>query len=206
MSITVYTKTYDAPALDLREILRYAGIKNDAGASDEIFMMLRSCIGEIAGKLTYKVCYCELPVRQIGSDVEFSFARIHSASLAKNLTGCESVILFSATVGSQLDRAIAKYSSVSPTKALLLQAIGAERIESLCEAFCSDIKKEKRAQGYQMRPRFSAGYGDVALSLQKDIFAVLDCHKRIGLTLNESMLMSPSKSVTAFIGISANKE
>ena len=48
-------------------------------------------------------------------------------------------------------------------------------------------------------------YGDLPLEMQKDIFNVLDCSKRIGLTLNESLLMSPSKSVTAIIGISKDK-
>ena len=39
--------------------------------------------------------------------------------------------------------------------------------------------------------------------MQKDIFAALDCPRKISLSLNESLLMSPSKSVTAIIGISA---
>ena len=39
--------------------------------------------------------------------------------------------------------------------------------------------------------------------VQKDIFKVLDCERKIGLTLNESLLMSPSKSVTAIVGIAA---
>ncbi len=56
------------------------------------------------------------------------------------------------------------------------------------------------------RPRFSPGYGDLTLLAQKDIFAVLDCGKRIGLTLNDSLLMSPSKSVTAFVGIGGNQK
>jgi 5-methyltetrahydrofolate--homocysteine methyltransferase len=29
----------------------------------------------------------------------------------------------------------------------------------------------------------------------------LDCNRKIGLTLNDSLLMSPSKSVTALIGV-----
>lgn len=33
------------------------------------------------------------------------------------------------------------------------------------------------------------------------IFSLLDCPKRIGVTLGDTLLMSPSKSVTAFIGI-----
>lgn len=52
-----------------------------------------------------------------------------------------------------------------------------------------------------LRPRFSPGYGDLAIDAQKDIFALLDCERQIGLTLGDSLLMSPGKSVTAFAGI-----
>ncbi|MBQ5601557.1 MAG: Vitamin B12 dependent methionine synthase activation subunit, partial [Clostridia bacterium] len=71
-------------------------------------------------------------------------------------------------------------------------------IEALCDAFCADIKKEYNTG---LEPRFSPGYGDLPLSAQKNIFAVLDPERRIGLTLNSSLLMSPSKSVTAFVGL-----
>jgi len=91
---------------------------------------------------------------------------------------------------------IAKYGRISPVRALFFQAIGAERIESLCNAFCKDIKKD-----LNITPRFSPGFGDLPLELQKDIFFALQPHRNIGLTLNESLLMSPSKSVTAIIGI-----
>ena len=57
-----------------------------------------------------------------------------------------------------------------------------------------------------IRPRFSAGYGDLDVSFQKEIFGVLDCHKKIGLTLNDSMLMSPTKSVTAIVGIGPERK
>ena len=50
-------------------------------------------------------------------------------------------------------------------------------------------------------PGFSPGYGDLPLDLQREIFAALDCPKRIGVSLNESLLMSPSKSVSAIIGL-----
>lgn len=53
----------------------------------------------------------------------------------------------------------------------------------------------------RLKPRFSAGYGDLPLEVQKDIFRVLDCPRKIGLTLNDSLLMSPTKSVTAIVGI-----
>ena len=81
---------------------------------------------------------------------------------------------------------------------MIFQAIGTERIESLCDTFCGEYSKEKNVN---LKPRFSPGYGDLSLETQKDIFIILDCPRKIGVTLNESFLMSPSKSVTAFVGI-----
>ena len=95
-----------------------------------------------------------------------------------------------------VDRLIAKYNRISPSKALIFQAIGAERAESLCDLFCDEMKEK-----YSTNPRYSPGYGDLPLDIQRDIFAVLDCPRKIGLTLNDSLLMSPSKSVTAIIGV-----
>ena len=79
---------------------------------------------------------------------------------------------------------------------MIFQGIGAERIEALCDAFENMIKTDKK-----IVPRVSAGYGDIPLEMQRDIFAALDCPRKIGLTLNESLLMSPTKSVTAIIGV-----
>ena len=44
-------------------------------------------------------------------------------------------------------------------------------------------------------------YGDLPLDFQKDVFRILDTPKAIGLTLTDALLMMPSKSVTAIIGI-----
>ena len=80
----------------------------------------------------------------------------------------------------------------------MMQAVGAERVEALCDAFCEQFRREN---GVGLRPRFSPGYGDLPLAAQRELFALLDCPRKIGLTLNESLLMSPTKSVTAFAGI-----
>ena len=111
------------------------------------------------------------------------------------------MVLFGASIGIEIDRLIAKYSRVSPLKALVFQAIGAERIERLCDEFSRDIAKEKGLEGKTCRPRFSPGYGDLPIEMQREIFKVLDCQRKIGLTLNASMIMSPTKSVTAIIGV-----
>lgn len=183
----IITKIYKEPPFCEKEILRYAGCR---GEDKEVLSLIHSCVDEVRKKLSYKVCYGEFDI---------SSFHIKSEKLLKNLENCSQVVIFAATVGIEIDRIIAKYGRISPSKALVMQAIGAERIEALCDAFCKDLANKK---GMNMCPRFSPGYGDLPLVVQKDIFDILDCSKRIGLTLNDSLLMSPSKSVTAFVGFS----
>jgi len=194
----IHVQRYEAPPYDTAEILRYAGVR---GSSPETEALLRQCLPEADSVLTYQVCWTEFPVRSSGDQLDLGFAVTASKALARHLQNCESVILFAATVGIGLDRLIARYSRISPAKALLFQAIGAERIESLCEAFCLDIALHQKDFGNCITRRFSPGYGDLPLHLQQDIFRVLDCPRSIGLTLNDSLLMSPTKSVTALMGI-----
>ncbi|MBQ8861679.1 MAG: hypothetical protein IJ021_02940, partial [Clostridia bacterium] len=96
------------------------------------------------------------------------FTKTNSVHLRKNLSGCKNILLFSATVGLGIERLITRYSKVSPVKALIFQAIGAERIESLCEVFACDVQKECAESGLTVRPRFSPGYGDLPLEIQKE--------------------------------------
>lgn len=199
MTDAVYVKTYEAPPVCRREILRYAGGgKIEEG---EVSRLLDSCLEELAGKLRYRVCWRVFPVGRRGGMLDLSFAETSSQGLGKNLKDCGSAVLFAATVGLEIDRLIARYGRISPVRALLFEAIGSERIESLCDAFSEDMRKRAQAAGGDARPRFSPGYGDLPLALQRDIFRALDCARKIGLTLNDSLMMSPAKSVTAIIGI-----
>ena len=192
---TVYTKIYTAPPIDRREILRYLGARDDAPA---VAALVDECICEAEAALSYKVCFCEVDISHIGDALTLGTVKTNSTALEKNLSGCARATVFAATVGVSLDRLIARYSVSSPSKAVVLDAIGSERIEALCDEFCADIKRDTNV--VEIRPRFSPGYGDFPLDAQNDIFALLDCPRKIGLTLNKSLIMTPSKSVTAIIG------
>ena len=214
----VLTKSYEAPPMRESEILRYAGYKIGNKVTDEstdvasketvapeIRALLDECLREVSGKLEYKVCYCELPVNVQGKVCDLGSLQVTSKNLAHFMGDSQKTILFAATIGVGIDRLITRYSSLSPAKALMFQAIGAERIEALCDAFCGELlgsylEHKSQDSGVTKLRRFSPGYGDLPLETQKEIFAVLDCGKRIGLTLNDSLLMSPTKSVTAFVG------
>ena len=185
--------------IDRREALRYAGCPDTAQA--EVNALLDECIAELEPHIHGAVVSRRVPVEREGELLRIGIIETGSAKLGKNLTGCDSAILFAATVGMEIDRLIRKYTRVQPSKALMFQALGAERVEALCDAFEQGIAPELRAEGLSMRPRFSPGYGDFPLEYQKDFFKMLNCEKTVGVTLNESLLMSPSKSVTALIGL-----
>ena len=189
---------FEPPAWNVREIMRYARIR---GADDSYRKLLDECMREAEPALSYRVCYSILRVEHNGNNLHFGNIVTASQTISKAIRNADEVVLFAATVGAPFDLLIRKYSALSPAKALILQAIGAERVESLCDVFCTEINSTLSENGKRLTPRVSPGYGDIPLMMQKEIFALLDCPRKIGLTLDESLLMSPSKSVTALCGV-----
>jgi len=77
----------------------------------------------------------------------------------------------------------------------LLQELGREPLPE-------EIAKELSCEGWYLRPRFSPGYGDFDIRHQEKLLALLQADKKIGLTMTKSCMLTPTKSVTALIGIS----
>lgn len=205
---TVFVKKYrENEIIPTRtsEIWRYAGF---LGKQNEINGELKNTFEEvekeICGLFSYKACYRRMKITYENGEPLLPF-RTKSKALSKLLENCDEIIIFTATIGLELDRYIAKQQRISPVKALLANAYGAERIENLCDTFCEDIKNQLQSENKFITRRFSPGYGDFPLESQKEMFALLDPNRQIGVSLNESLLMSPSKSVTAIMGIKSEK-
>ena len=62
------------------------------------------------------------------------------------------------------------------------------------------MREEKEKEGFRTNFRFCPGYGDLPLKTNADILAVLDAAKKIGLTVTESGLLLPVKSI---VGVTA---
>lgn len=187
--------------INKNEVWRYSGYMGLTDNIDEqIQNLLDEVIDELRGKLSYRVCFRRLNISFEKGELTIPFST-SSKDLAKCLKGCNEVIIFAATIGLEIDRYIAKYQRFSPTKALLIQALGAERVEKLCDVFCAEYKKQAESEKMFTTKRYSPGYGDLPLEAQKDVFRLLDCNKYIGISLGNSLLMTPSKSVTAIFGL-----
>ena len=75
-------------------------------------------------------------------------------------------------------------------------------MEEFCDKVQNEVAEQLQQQGKYIRPRFSPGYGDFSISHQKDFISLLDTPKKIGLSMTETYMLTPTKSVTAVIGIS----
>ena len=105
------------------------------------------------------------------------------------------------------DRLRERYTVLGRTSgAVVVQAAGTALIETWCDEVCEMIRREAAPDGFTLRPRFSPGYGDFPLSWQTELFRILQVSRHTGIMLTGSLMMMPSKSVTALIGLSRSEE
>jgi hypothetical protein len=121
-------------------------------------------------------------------------------TLSAHLEGCRDVYLVCGTLGTRFDALLRRVSATSGADALIVQAIGTAAIERLMDSVEDEISGEL-TDGETLTSRYSPGYGDFPLSAQRTILSLLDSSKKVGVSLTDTMLMVPSKSVSAVIGV-----
>ena len=183
---------------DFAETARYLGYNKLSLPDEQISQLINESISELFEVLMPQSVYEFFELESVSPFIQFADVKINSVDLGRNLSGCTKVALLAATIGPQVDSVIRRQQSVNPAKAAVMQAAGAMYIEKFVDLVNDEIKSAA-GDGLFFKPRYSPGFGDVLLEVQKDFFRLLPC-TRIGLTLMDSLIMSPEKSVTAFVG------
>lgn len=111
------------------------------------------------------------------------------------------VIFLCGTLGAAFDAWQRKLAAMSAADAYLAQLIGLDAVEKLMDELERKAKSEVEVEGKRLMPRRSPGYGDLPLVLSREIIALLDATKKIGVSITDSNLLVPSKSVTALCEI-----
>ncbi|MGN1166185.1 MAG: Vitamin B12 dependent methionine synthase activation subunit [Lachnospiraceae bacterium] len=190
----------------VKEAVRYLGYgRHDA--DEKTLNLITDAFSELEAvsekRMTYRIF--EMSVAEDESII-IENMKIHSKNLSKNLKGCEQVILLGATLGIKVDLLMKRYSYTDMARVVVLQACAAAMLEEYLDERQMKLSKEMEKEGFYLRPRFSPGYGDFSILHQKDILSMTDAAKKIGLTMTDSSMLTPVKSVTALIGLSRKKE
>lgn len=177
--------------VDFREI--WARLGGIGSVSEE---KIRAVIAEIGAEASPAFLADDISVRvNNGICISADELMIASADFAKIAGGCSRVMMIAATLGAGVDRLIHKKSALSVAEGFIFDAVASAMAEGLV-----DLAEIRSTSGYEHTKRFSPGYGDMPLSLQGEIIRLLD-GRRLGITLSESGMMIPRKTVTALIGM-----
>lgn len=184
--------------IPFEKVCRYLGLGKTSPETQLQEQILKS-IDEFKKEVSYKACFREVLCRETssGTDLEIFFAP--GQRLKKALSGCDKAIIFAATTGLGAEMSRRRAAVNSSLQALLLDAVGTTAIESFCDRLCALWKEEY--EGYFLRPRFSPGYGDLPIEIQAKLLDSLEATSHTGISLTESFLMIPQKSVTAIVGL-----
>lgn len=182
------------------EVLRYLGV--NSSVEENINNLIDEMIEEIKKIIRFKFTYkiFKIQVKENRVILENCKLDFSGNSINDHLRYSDKCALFAATLGSEVDRKINYYEKLDMTKALVLDACATAAIEEGCDFIEEKIKKNAQKEGREITYRFSPGYGDLSLDIQKGFLQLLDEYKNLGLTVSSHSILIPRKSVTAIIG------
>ena len=192
---------YNAPLgkIDPRETRRYAGLIKAKNFDEKLIAdACEDALLLAAPRGIWQVYDYDCKGQEIASSPP---CKIIGKKIGEHLARCDKVVLLSATVGEEIEEAVTRrFREGEYASSLLLDAAATTAVEQLADAMEKAIAPKAAAKGYAMRWRFSPGYGDWPLEQQPDILR-LSGGEKIGVSLSESLMLIPRKSITAVIGL-----
>ena len=185
---------YPELRFDLSDALRFLGVKN--GGDDVTVSLINSVFEEIKSVAEVKIFSAKDRTIHLNQGINCFSRCFLSKNFADRMVSATTIILLGATLGQSVDRLIKRYSLTNSARSAVMQAVSGSVVDCLIDDVEKEIKKDN-----EVVFRYSVGYGDFDLSYQKDCLEILEAQKTLGITLSDGYIMSPSKSVTAFIGV-----
>lgn len=184
--------------LDPAEVRRYAGLQDaQAFPADYVRQACQDVqiLAEPQG--VYHVYAYDAATATIQCEVPL---RLEGRAIARHLQYAEKVYVMAVTIGEEVERKSTKlFAEGAYTLGLLVDAAATTAVEEVANQLNEWICREARRQGYMTTWRFSPGYGDWPLTAQA---GVANCAgaAQIGLSVTETHMLFPRKSITAIIG------
>jgi len=182
--------------LDIKnETLHYLGYTGQSLTAEED-RQIDDAIAEVIEVARPKTVHRVFPLSReeeklsVPADLDLNYSSLHEL-----LADVGEVLILAATLGLELDRRLRYYARTDASRLVIMDAAASAWVERVCD----ELQEALPFDPYTFR--FSPGYGDVPLLLQKQIVRVLETQKRIGMTLTQSLLMIPQKSITGIVGI-----
>lgn len=187
--------------IDKNEVLRYLGHRGQEFSKEidiKIDFLTDNAYSVCSPKSVWGIFEPEFSDKVYLKGTNLAF---EGKDIFNHLKGAKKVAVLGATLGINAEREILKFQQFDMVSAVIADAVFDAYIESLADSTEAEIESFAKKQNLYINWRFSPGYGDFPIETQKGISDVLNLSKTIGLTVTESNLLIPRKSVTAVIGL-----
>lgn len=185
------------------EVLRYLGYRGqsvDAALDERIDALIARCVEVSEPAWTFRVfpiAFEEDGIHLVGTNLVLTGQSIRSHLAESTLCA-----VMAATAGIANERELRRLSLLNGLDGMVFDAAGSALAEAAADACNASIVAYAHERGLHTTWRFSPGYGDLPLDLQPEIARVLELEKRLGISVTDSLMLIPAKSVTAFVGLS----
>ncbi|MBE6588476.1 MAG: hypothetical protein E7647_08730 [Ruminococcaceae bacterium] len=151
---------------------------------------------ELIRNIDCKMAAVRLPVNREGNVIRIGDMEVESNNLSYALGDSGEAFVFAVTLGMGVERMLTRLSKTGVSAHFIADALSSAFAEA-----AADRAQEILDRKAKTKKRFSPGYGDLPLEIQPKILEALKAEKLLGITLTDTLLMKPQKSITAIVGI-----
>ncbi len=184
--------------IPIDEVLRYLGAAGkDPGP---LLPLAEDCARELLGlarpRWIWRAFGCQETLEGVRLDCGLL---LPGEDLRRHLSGCREAVLLAATLSQGVDALLRRTQLCDLSRSLVLESCATAAIEEVCNRGEAVIRESY--PGRSLTSRYSPGYGDLPVTLQGELLALLDAPRQLGLCATGSSILTPRKSVTAVIGV-----
>ena len=186
-------------SIDKAETLRYAGLRDKRSFSDEL---VQKACNEALLLATPKASW-NIYKYDASSGTVFAAPpyKLSGENITSHLENSTEVAVIAVTIGKDLEDSLTGiFNSGQYTHGLLLDAAGTAAVEDAADTVSNLIAEQAKRNGLSAVSRFSPGYGDWDIKDQQKILQLAG-GETINITVTETSMLVPRKSITAIIGL-----
>ncbi len=206
---------YDIASVDRGEVLRYLGYAGqaiDPELDARIDQVIARCLETCHASGTWRVF--DVDAEKCGERPDGTRAvalkgaslELLGNSIADHMEGAAAVGVMAVTVGMGVEAELRRLSLTNPVDQLIFDAAATTAVERAADACEARLVAYAHERSLYTNFRFSPGYGDMPLETQRVLLDSVDAQRRLGIALSRTNLMTPTKSVTAVVGMFAKPQ
>ncbi len=188
--------------LQRKEVIRLMGARRARGLCARVEAVLERLMEEAVDLIHPRGVYVIHPVERItDTQIELTGSPPVVGPIAGFMWPARRVATFVVSIGPDIERkSRERFGRGNMLEGFVLDTIGSAAADGASDSLADHLRQEVSPEGDAVTLPFSPGYCGMSLDQQRTIFSIVD-GSAVGVTLGESMIMTPVKSVSGLLGI-----